>query len=146
MVTQGLGGRSKVDAPSKAWAESSAFLDRSAAAGAPVYSLLMARPLNGPFSFTKGTTRYEGVPLWDALLKLAAPTSSARRLADPEHRARLRDAIDHPNKDAALGSTLPPPIWESLRVAKVDADGERRRSSAASSATSPPSRAATRPT
>jgi N-acyl-D-amino-acid deacylase len=121
VVTQGLGGRSKVDAPSKAWAESSAFLDRSAAAGAPVYSLLMARPLNGPFSFTKGTTRYEGVPLWDAFLKLPADEQRAR-LTDPERRAGLRDAIDHPNQDAALGSTLPPPIWESLSVAKVYAE------------------------
>jgi N-acyl-D-amino-acid deacylase len=118
VVTQGLGGRSKVDAPTKAWAESSAFLDRSAAAGAPVYSLLMARPLNGPFSFSKGTTRYEGVPLWDALLKLPAD-EQREQLNDPEARVRLRHAIDHPNKDAAVGSTLPPPIWESLRVAKV---------------------------
>ncbi|MDQ6695876.1 MAG: amidohydrolase family protein [Actinomycetota bacterium] len=121
VVTQGLGGRSKVDAPTKAWAESSAFLDRSAAAGAPVYSLLMARPLNGPFSFAKGTTRYEGVPLWDAMLKL--PHDDKRtQLSDAAHRARLRDAIDSPNKDAAVGSTLPPPIWESLRVAKVHAE------------------------
>jgi N-acyl-D-aspartate/D-glutamate deacylase len=124
VVTQGLGGRSKVDAPSQAWAESSAFLDRSAAAGAPVYSLLMARPLNGPFSFTKGTTRYEGVPLWDALLKLP-PTEQRAQLEHDETRARLREAIDHPNQDAARGSTLPPPIWESLRVAKVHADANR---------------------
>lgn len=125
VVTQGLGGRSKVDAPTKAWAESSAFLDRSAAVGAPVYSLLMARPLNGPFSFVKGTTRYEGVPAWNALLQL--PTSELRaQLDDPEHRARLRDAIDHPNKDASRGSTLPPPAWESLRVARVYADASQR--------------------
>jgi N-acyl-D-aspartate/D-glutamate deacylase len=118
VVTQGLGGRSKVDAPGKAWAESSAFLDRSAAAGAPVYSLLMARPLNGPFSFAKGTTRYEGVPRWDALLKLPIAQQRAQ-LADPDTRAALREAIDHPNQDAAAGSTLPPPAWASLRVAKT---------------------------
>ena len=124
VVTQGLGGRSKVDAPTKAWAASSAFLDRSAAVGAPVYSLLMARPLNGPFSFAKGTTRYEGVPLWDALLKL--PADEQRRwLGDEAQRAELRAAIDDPNKDAAKGSTLPPPIWESLRVAKVTAEANQ---------------------
>ncbi|CAN5479975.1 amidohydrolase family protein [soil metagenome] len=118
VVTQGLGGRSKVDAPTAAWAASSAFLDRSAAEGSPVYSLLMARPLNGPFSFAKGTTRYEGVPLWDELIRLPHP-EKLERLGDPDQRARLRDAIDSPNKDAAVGSTLPPPIWESLRIAKV---------------------------
>ena len=30
------------------------FLDRSAAVGAPVYSLLMTRPLNGPFTLAQG--------------------------------------------------------------------------------------------
>jgi N-acyl-D-amino-acid deacylase len=121
VVTQGLGGRSKVDAPTQAWAASSAFLDRSAAEGAPVYSLLMARPLNGPFSFAKGTTRYEGVPAWDAMLKLPR-AEKVRTLSDPVERRRLCAAIDNPNKDAAVGSTLPPPIWESLRVAQVHSD------------------------
>ena len=31
--------------------------------GTPVYSLLMTRPLNGPFTVAGGTSRYEGVPL-----------------------------------------------------------------------------------
>ena len=35
VITQGLGGRSKVDAPTKAWEQSRAFLDGSAAARAP---------------------------------------------------------------------------------------------------------------
>ena len=82
-MTQGLGGRSKVDAPTKAWAESRAFLDRSAAAGAPVYSLLMTRPLNGPFTLAGGTTRYEGVPLWNELIKLAGAASNAAQLDRP---------------------------------------------------------------
>ncbi|HMJ74657.1 MAG TPA: amidohydrolase family protein, partial [Iamia sp.] len=42
-ITQGLGGRSKVDAPTKTWEESRRFLDRSAELGSPVYSLLMTR-------------------------------------------------------------------------------------------------------
>ncbi len=115
LVTQGLGGRSKVDAPTKAWAQSREFLDRSAAAGSPVYSLLMTRPLNGPFTVLGGTSRYEGVPLWNELMVADGPTKRAL-LADPEHRARLRQAIDEPNRDPAKGSTLPPPFWESLRV------------------------------
>ena len=120
LVTQGLGGRSKVDAPTQAWEASQRFLDASAAAGTPVYSLLMTRPLNGPFTVREGTTRYEGVPLWHELMGADAATKR-RLLTDPDHRARLRDAIDHPNRDPALGSTLPPPFWESLRVSSTGA-------------------------
>jgi N-acyl-D-aspartate/D-glutamate deacylase len=122
-VTQGLGGRSKVDAPTKTWEESRRFLDRSAAAGSPVYSLLMTRALNGPFTVAAGTSRYEGVPEWNALM--TAPVEEKRRLlADPAARERLRDAIDHPNTDPAAGSTLPPPFWQSLRLSdtRVAAD------------------------
>jgi N-acyl-D-amino-acid deacylase len=115
VITQGLGGRSKVDAPSQAWNESRDFLDRSARLGSPVFSLLMTRPLNGPFTVLDGSSRYEGVPLWNELMN-ADPSEKRRLLADPEHRARLREAIDEPNRDPARGSTLPPPFWESLRV------------------------------
>ena len=115
LVTQGLGGRSKVDAPTQTWLESQAFLDRSAAAGTPVYSLLMTRPLNGPFDLVAGTSRYEGVPLWHELMALDEQGTRAW-LGDPDRRAALRHAIDHPNRDPAAGSTLPPPFWESLRI------------------------------
>src|SRR6185369_13074106 len=70
LVTQGLGGRSKVDAPTRTWLESRDFLDRSAAMGSPVYSLLMTRPLNGPFTLAGGPPRYEGVPLWHEFMNL----------------------------------------------------------------------------
>jgi N-acyl-D-amino-acid deacylase len=118
LITQGLGGRSKVDAPSQAWEESRRFLDRAAAAGTPVYSLLMTRPLNGPFTVAGGTSRYEGVPLWNELMGADRATKWAL-LTDPEHRERLRHAIDHPNRDPDAGSTLPPPFWESLRVSSA---------------------------
>lgn len=115
VITQGLGGRSKVDAPTATWEESRRFLDRSAQLGSPVYSLLMTRALNGPFTVAGGTSRYEGVPLWHALM--SAPLDEKRRLvADPDHRAALRHAIDNPNLDPSQGTTLPPPFWESLRL------------------------------
>jgi N-acyl-D-aspartate/D-glutamate deacylase len=125
VVTQGLGGRSKVDAPTETWLASREFLDRSARQGSPVYSLLMTRALNGPFSLIGGTSRYQGVPLWNDLMTVEL-TERRRRLEDPDERQRLREAIDHPNLDPALGSTLPPPIWESVRLidsgAPVNAD------------------------
>lgn len=114
-ITQGLGGRSKVDAPTRTWEESRRFLDRSAELGAPVYSLLMTRPLNGPFTVAGGTSRYEGVPRWNALMT-ASLDEKRRLLASSDERAALREAIDNPNTDASKGSTLPPPFWESLRL------------------------------
>ncbi len=120
LITQGLGGRSKVDAPTQTWLESRDFLDRSAALGSPVYSLLMTRPLNGPFTLAGGTSRYEGVPLWNDLMK--APFDDRRRLVtDPDSRAALRQAIDAPNRDASKGSTLPPPFWASMRLSSSNA-------------------------
>jgi N-acyl-D-amino-acid deacylase len=115
VVTQGLGGRSKVDAPTETWRESRSFLDRSAEQGSPVYSLLMTRALNGPFTLIGGTSRYQGVPLWNELMTVDL-TERRRRILDSGERDRLRNAIDHPNLDPAKGSTLPPPIWESLQL------------------------------
>ncbi len=120
VITQGLGGRSKIDAPSETWNESRSFLDRSAALGSPVYSLLMTRALNGPFTLIKGTSRYQGVPLWNDLMTVDL-AERRRRILDPTERSRLRDAIDHPNLDPAKGSTLPPPIWESVRLLQSEA-------------------------
>jgi N-acyl-D-amino-acid deacylase len=115
VITQGLGGRSKVDAPTKAWEQSRAFLDGSAERGAPVYSLLMTRAFNGPFTLRDGTSRYDGVPLWRELMGLEWESRKAR-IGDEVGRAQLRDAIDHPNTDASKGSTLPPPIWDVLTI------------------------------
>ena len=127
VVTQGLGGRSKVDAPTQTWLESKAFLDRSAAAGTPVYSLLMTRPLNGPFDLVNGTSRYEGVPLWHELMGLDAAGTRAW-LADPDRRAALRHAIDHPNRDPAAGSTLPPRSGRASGSPKARRPGTSRSS------------------
>jgi N-acyl-D-amino-acid deacylase len=120
VITQGLGGRSKVDAPTKTWEASRAFLDGSAGRGAPVYTLLMTRAFNGPFTLREGTSRYDGVPLWRELMGLDWSARSTR-ISDPDWRIRLRDAIDHPNTDASKGSTLPPPIWDVLSVEETTA-------------------------
>ena len=125
-VTQGLGGRSKVDAPTKTWEESRRFLDRSAAEGTPVYSLLMTRALNGPFTVAEGTSRYEGVPEWHALMTASSSAAKRSLLLDPAVRERLRSAIDNPNTDPAAGSTLPPPFWQSLRLSDTRVAADQR--------------------
>jgi N-acyl-D-aspartate/D-glutamate deacylase len=115
VVTQGLGGRSKVDAPTQAWEASREFLDRSAAQGTPVYSLLMTRAFNGPFTLEGGSSRYDGVPLWREMMALT-PAERAAWIRSDDKRAELRAAIDSPNTDPSKGSTLPPPMWQVLRL------------------------------
>lgn len=125
VITQGLGGRSKVDAPSKAWEQSRTFLDGSAERGAPVFSLLMTRAFNGTFTLREGSSRYDGVPLWRRLMALDWQERQ-RRIADPGHREQLRDAIDHPNTDPAKGSTLPPPIWDVLAIEETSSPAHEK--------------------
>jgi N-acyl-D-aspartate/D-glutamate deacylase len=124
VITQGLGGRSKVDAPGKAWEQSRTFLDGSAERGAPVFSLLMTRPFNGTFTLREGSSRYDGVPLWRELMSLDWD-ERRRRICDPQQREALRDAIDHPNTDPAKGSTLPPPIWDVLAIEETTASAHQ---------------------
>ena len=118
VIIQGLGARNKVDAPSASWDSALRFLQEVRAAGASVYSLLIARPFDRPFTLKAGTTLYEGVPAWD---RVVAPgvRERERLLRDPAVRETMRDAVEHPNRDAARGSTLPPPHWDVLFVAAV---------------------------
>jgi N-acyl-D-aspartate/D-glutamate deacylase len=119
VIIQGLGGRNKVDAPGAGWDVALDFLERARAAGAAVYSLLLARPFDRPFNLRDGTTLYEGVPEWD---RVVAPTVADRRalLADPAVRTAMRDAVEHPTRDPSRGSTLPPPHWDVLFVGSVE--------------------------
>jgi len=118
VIIQGLGARNKVDAPTASWDSALRFLEEVRAAGASVYSLLLARPFDRPFTLKAGTTLYEGVPAWD---RVVTPRVGERErlLRDPEVRGAMRDAVEHPNRDAAKGSTLPPPHWDVLFVGAV---------------------------
>ncbi len=117
IIIQGLGARSKVDAPTATWEHCVAYLERARKQGAGVYSMLMARPFNRRFSLAEGTSLYEGVPAFQRLFD-EAKTVSARiaMLSDADYRASIRTAVEHPNKDASRGSTLPPPHFENLQV------------------------------
>ncbi len=117
IIIQGLGARSKVDAPTATWDHCVAYLERARKQGAGVYSMLMARPFNRRFSLAEGTSLYEGVPAFQRLFD-EAKTVSARiaMLGDPAYRASIRSAVEHPNKDASRGSTLPPPHFENVQV------------------------------
>ena len=115
VIIQGLGGRNKVDAPTATWEASKAFLDRAAAAGAPVYSMLIARPFDRPITIDETNFHYLAVPSWDEMLKLPKDARLAR-LRDPAARATLRDAVEHYNRDPSQGTTVPPPLWDAVFV------------------------------
>jgi N-acyl-D-aspartate/D-glutamate deacylase len=122
VIIQGLGGRNKVDAPGADWGTALEFLERARTAGSAVYSLLLARPFDRPFTLAEGTTLYEGVPAWD---RVVAPRVADRErlLRDPAVRDAMRHAVEHPNRDPEAGSTLPPPHWDVLFVGSVTDPG-----------------------
>jgi N-acyl-D-aspartate/D-glutamate deacylase len=120
VVIQGLGGRNKVDAPTATWDAARSFLDRAREAGAPVYSILIARPFDRLLTMDETNHNYLAVPSWDHMLK-APRDERLALLRDPEARAEMRDAVEHYNRDPALGTTVPPPLWHTVFVDHVGA-------------------------
>ncbi|HEY7134545.1 MAG TPA: amidohydrolase family protein [Acidimicrobiia bacterium] len=118
VIIQGLGGRNKVDAPTATWDAAKDFLDRATEQGAPVFSLLIARPFDRPVVLDESNFHYMAVPAWDRMLKLPHDARVAL-LRDPAARAELRDAVEHYNRDPALGTTVPPPLWDVVFVDEV---------------------------
>lgn len=117
IITQGLGARNKVDAPTATWDHSRAYLERARREGAGVYSMLMARPFNRRFSLAEGTSLFEAVFPFQRLFNEAdsVPERTAM-LRDPDYRDSIRHAVESPNRDASIGSTLPPPHLELVEV------------------------------
>ncbi len=120
VIIQGLGARSKVDAPTATWEESRRYLDRTIDEGASVYSMVIAQPFNRSFSLAEGTQLYQGVPALDRLFRAADDVPGrVAMLRDPGFRASIRGAVENPNRDPAKGPALPPPQWPQLCVEQV---------------------------
>ncbi|MCR9093038.1 MAG: amidohydrolase family protein [bacterium] len=126
VVIQGLGARSKVDAPTATWPKSEAYLERARSLGAAVYSLLIARPFERPFSLARGTTMFEGALAFHRLFT-EAETAEARMalLRDPAFRDAIRKSVEQPNRDPNAGPTTPPPQFSSLSVHRVRDEANR---------------------
>jgi N-acyl-D-aspartate/D-glutamate deacylase len=117
IITQGLGARNKVDAPTATWQHTEQYLERARREGAGVYSMLMARPFNRRFTLAEGTSLFEAVFPFQRLFDEAESVSQrARMLRDPGFRDSIRDAVASPNRDPQQGSTLPPPHLEMIHV------------------------------
>ncbi|MGV3760490.1 MAG: N-acyl-D-amino-acid deacylase family protein, partial [Actinomycetota bacterium] len=120
VIIQGLGARSKVDAPTAGWDNAKRFVDDATARGAAVYSMAMSKPFNRTFNLADGTKLYEGALQLNRLFTEA--TTVAERLAliaDPAFRDDVRSSVEQYNRDPAAGPTLPPPAWEVLHVNRV---------------------------
>ncbi len=118
IVIQGVGGRDKVDAPTAGWDRAKAFLDRAAAEGAAVFSILRTHPFDRPIDLEEGCPLYAGVFLWASFMELSHAEKIAR-LRDPDYRDLMRHAVENPNRDPNEGSTLPPPHWDVTFVDEV---------------------------
>jgi N-acyl-D-amino-acid deacylase len=117
IITQGLGARNKVDAPTATWDHSREYLERARRQGAGVYSMLMARPFNRRFCLAEGTSLFEAVFPFQRLFSEAATVEERiAMLRDPAYRDAIRHSVDNPNRDSSIGSTLPPPHLEMIEV------------------------------
>ena len=125
IVIQGLGGRDKVDVPGSGWARAKQFLEEAGQQGAAVFSLLRNHPFDRPIDLERGSPMYAGVPAWHEVMALPHAEKLAR-LRDPEVRARLRHAVENPNRDPDKGSTYPPPHWKVVFVDEVAAPQHER--------------------
>src|SRR6186713_2435405 len=120
VIIQGLGARSKVDAPTAGWDNAKRFVDEASDRGAAVYSMAMSKPFNRTFNLADGTKLYEGALQLNRLFTEASTVDERlAMIADPAFRDAARDAVDHPNRDPEAGPTLPPPGWAVLHVNAV---------------------------
>jgi hypothetical protein len=118
IVIQGLGGRDKVDVPGAGWDRAKEFLEDASRRGVAIFSLLRNHPFDRPIDLERGSPMYAGVFPWHAIMGLSHAEKLAK-LRDPEYRALMRSAVEHPNRDPDAGSTLPPPHWDALFVDEV---------------------------
>jgi N-acyl-D-aspartate/D-glutamate deacylase len=116
VVVQGLGGRNKVDVPSIAtWDETVAFLDDASNEGAPVYSMLIARPFDRMIAFNETNHLWAAVTTWHRMTRLPLEERAAL-LRNPAAREEMRFAVENYNRDPAKGTTLPAPQWANVWI------------------------------
>ena len=147
VVIQGLGARSKIDAPTAGWDNAKRFVDEATDQGAAVFSLAMSKPFNRTFDLATGTTMYEGALEFHRMFTDASDVAFT-------HGAAARSVV--PRLHPPLGRQPQPRSREGRDAAAAalgrrarqqgDAVPRTRSTSAARSPTSPPSSAFIRPT
>ena len=105
VIIQGLGARSKVDAPTAGWDNAKRFVDEATAQGAAVYSMAMSKPFNRTFNLADGTKLYEGALAAEPPLH-RGDRPSTERLA---LLARPRLPRRHPRRRSTTPTATPTP-------------------------------------
>jgi N-acyl-D-aspartate/D-glutamate deacylase len=115
IIIQGLGGRSKANAPTESWESAERFLAEATTQGASVFSLLMARPIDRMVPLGPENKHYRAVFSWHQMFNL--PIEERRALLrDGAAREKLRYAVENPNRNPDLGTTNRPPAWDAVFV------------------------------
>ena len=129
VIIQGLGAKSKVEAPTAMWDSAKRFVDDATRRGAAIYSMVNSRPFNRTFNLAEGTSLYEGALDFHRMFTTATtPEARVALLRDGAFRSAARESVDHPNQDPAKGPMLPLPNWEVLQVKEVrEAENEQYR-------------------
>jgi N-acyl-D-aspartate/D-glutamate deacylase len=112
VIIQGMGHR--LGQP-ELWERDQRTFDAMQDSGARIYSSYRTQPYRRPFTWSRGTSLFDGVFEWRELSGLP-PDERLARLADPTRRSALREGLDRPNTDGRLGATLPPPPLDCLFV------------------------------
>ena len=116
VIIQGLGARSKVDAPTAAeWPSVVKYLDEATRQGAPIYSMLVARPFDRAITFDESNHHWAAVSSWHRMTRLPIEERAAL-LRDPKAREEMRYGVENYNLDPSKGTTLTPPQWSCVYI------------------------------
>jgi N-acyl-D-amino-acid deacylase len=119
VITQGIGGKSKIDAPTED-GDLERFFEAVQHQGASVFNLLRIMPTERPFSLfeSQRQSNFDGVPSWRRFLALTLE-ERVKAVGDSAVRDEMRFAVENPNKDPAMGSTMTPPKWDQVTVRRT---------------------------
>ncbi len=119
IIIQGLGGRNKIDAPTATWDRAKQFLDRAAANGTPVYTILIARPPDRPLTIGPENMLYLSVPSWVEMLALPHAERLVALCATPSVEPTCATRSSTTTATRPRARPRPPPLWETVFVQHV---------------------------
>ena len=96
------------------WRVEQEWMREASERGASLYGVVRLSPVDRPVHLRR-TTLFDGLATWRDIMELE-PDERKAKLADPELRAALRHAMDHPETKTDRGQIRPKIRWQALRV------------------------------